>query len=239
MRSSFDWSIRPFNSRRRLAGFIVVAMFAFAAVAAIGVRTALGSGGGGLCQPNGGSPACTVKAHNAFADFQTTSADGCILTDASIQAFEAVASPGHTLQPAVFLNTFSFNNCLGMQVESGSNIDPSGNPVFTGTLQFSTPLNTAVVSGTAPIFDGTGTLLFTLTVNLSWQAFGPTTTFIDSSHSHVPGVYVTSSHTNSSTRGAVASGSMTDENSNSFVGAPTLNALVQDAISGSVLIFKP
>jgi hypothetical protein len=74
---------------------------------------------------------------------------------------------------------------------------------------------------------------------MSWLAYGPTTTYIDSTHSHVPGVYVTSSHSNASTRGAIASGLITAADGSNVAATPTLNALVQDAISGSVLVFHP
>ena len=225
-------------SRRGIAA-ILVTLVCLVLAAAFGVRTALGSGGaGGLCQPTGGSPVCTVRAHNAFADFQSVSADGCIFSDTSVQAFESMARPGQGTGLAVFVFTSSFDNCTGQMVDSVSNIDPStGNPLFTGTASFSTPLSTASVSGSAPMFDGTGTQTFTSTVNVSWQAFGPTTTFIDSTHSFIPGVYVTMSHSNASTRGAIASGVVTDALQNNAAATPTLNALVQNAISGSVLVF--
>lgn len=227
-------------SRRGVAA-LVVALVCLVVAAAFGVRTALGAGGaGGLCQPTGGSLACTVKAHNAFADFQSVSADGCVFSDTSVQAFEAMARPGQGTGLAVFVFISSFDNCTGQMVDSASNIDPStGNPLFTGTAAFSTPLDTASASGSAPMFDGTGTQTFTSTLNVSWQAFGPTTTFIDSSHSFIPGVYVSSSHSNASTRGAIASGVITDANGNNLAATPTLNALVQNAISGSVLVFHP
>jgi hypothetical protein len=233
-------SLKPVVSRRGSAA-VLVAILCLAAVAVIGVRSVLGAGGGGgLCQPNSAGPACTVKAHNAFADFQTVSTDGCIFSDTSIEAFESMARPGQGTGLAVFINTFSFDNCAGQMVDAASNIDPAtGNPLFTGTATFSTPLNTASASGSAPMFDGTGTQLFTTTVSVSWQAFGPTTTYIDSFHSHVAGVYVTSSHTNSSTRGAIGSGLITDINGNNTAATPTLNALVQNAISGSVLVYQP
>src|SRR6185312_12615572 len=125
------------------------AIVCLAAATVVGVRTVLGSGGaGGLCQPSSGSPACTVKAHNAFADFQNASADGCVFSDTSIEAFESMARPGAGTGLAVFINTFSFNDCTGQMVDAASNIEPgTGNPLFTGSAAFSTPLNTASVTG--------------------------------------------------------------------------------------------
>lgn len=225
---------------RRHAALMVVAAIVVATIATIGVRTALGAGGGGgLCQPNGASPACTVKAHNAFAEFESVSPDGCVLSDTSVQAFEAMTKPGQGPALAVFVMTFAFNNCTGEFAGGGSNIDPStGTPLFNGTAQYSTPLNTATVSGTAPMFDDFGNPAFTSTVNVSWQAFGPTTTYIDSTHFRIPGSYMTMSHDNSNTRNAVANGVVTDANGNNSTTTPSLQALVQDGVSGSVVIVK-
>src|SRR5215467_6030093 len=140
-----------------------------------------GGGGGGCFSTT--SPACTFQSRNAFADFGSVSPDGCIFTDAAVQPFEALNRPGGTTTLAVFISIFKFDNCAGTQILGVTNVDPStGFPVFAGTVQFG-KLDTASVVGTATMFDfapGGGT--FTSDVNVTWTGFGPTTTFIDSTH---------------------------------------------------------
>lgn len=228
---------------RRFVTLLVVATlavaFSLATAEVMNVRTALGAGGGGggLCAP-GASTVCAIKGHNAFADFGSVSADGCIISDVAVQAFEAMAEPGHNATTAVFVNESSFNTCNGTTIEVADNFDSNGNPIFTGTAQFSSTLDTATVAGSALMFDPLSNTTFTSTIDVSWKAYGPTTTYIDSFHSRTPGYFIANSHSNASTRSAVASGAASDEFGANLAASPTLNALVQNAISGSVFIVK-
>jgi hypothetical protein len=162
-----------------LVGLAAVVAALFAAVSPFGARVAHGSGsGGGGCTSTTG-PVCTFTSTNAFADFAGVSSDGCTFTFASIQAFDSLTRPGNITSQTVIVNINKFDNCQGIDLENASNFDPStGQSDFTGTIQFGTKLSTATVVGTAPMFDSdSGALLFTTSINVTWQGFGATTTF--------------------------------------------------------------
>ncbi|TMD21901.1 MAG: hypothetical protein E6I98_00970 [Chloroflexi bacterium] len=120
------------------------------------------------------------------------------------------------------------------------NFNPTSSdfPIFNGTALFGTKLDTASVNGSAPMFDiNTGLQAFTSNVNVVWTGFGPTTTFIDSFHVRTTGVLFIA-HSNSTSRGAEASGTITDIAGNNDASVPTLNAQLQNATQGSISISK-
>jgi hypothetical protein len=85
------------------------------------------------------------------------------------------------------------------------------------------------------MFDSsTGAPLFTSTINMTWQGFGPTSTFIDNSHIRTPG-FLLNSHFMGTSIAAEASGALTDGASN-LATAPTFNAVLENASSGTVTI---
>jgi hypothetical protein len=236
--------IRPITAlgaRRLVAVGLAAAMPAIAvallAVTALNAR-ADGPGPGGGCFSTTG-PVCTFKSHNAFADFGSVSDDGCIVTDAIVQSFEALSSPGRNAATTVFVAIFKNDTCGQTIPASESNVDPTtGMPVFNGTAQFGTLLDTATLVGAAPMFDiDTGSQVFTSDINVTWRGFGPTSTFIGSSHTRTPD-FVLNSHTHSTSRSAEASGSITDEAAYNVVTAPTLNALLQNATIGNVVVSR-
>jgi hypothetical protein len=235
----FSSTISSFGPSRRVAGgltaaMLIAAMFVFAVVAlALNTRTAVGAVGGGGCFSTTG-PVCTFKSHVAFADFGSVSADGCIFTDAFVGRNENLSSPGHVATTSVFVAVSKFNGCTNTLIENATNIDPATGPVFNGTAQFDTKLDTATVNGSAPMFDtGTGAQLFTSTINVAWHGFGPTSTFIDSSHFRSPG-FLLNSHFRGTSRAAEASGVVTDETASNLATLPTLNASLENALSGTV-----
>jgi hypothetical protein len=222
-----------------LVGLAAVVAVLFAAVSPFGARVALGSGsGGGSCISTTG-PVCHFTSTNAFADFDSVSSDGCIFTFASVQPFDSLTRPGNATSQAVFVTINKFDNCQGIILENASNFDPgTGQPDFTGTIQFGTKLSTATVVGTAPMFDSdSGALLFTTSINVTWQGFGATTTFIDSSHSRSPG-FISNIHFSGDTRMAEASGTLTDETGANLATPATLSAQLDHAKSGTVQIVK-
>lgn len=222
-----------------VVGLVAVVAVLFTVVSPFGARVAHGSGsGGGGCIATSG-PVCQFTSANAFGNFDSVSSDGCIFTDVSVQAFDSLTRPGNVTSQAVMMNINKFDNCQGIILENASNFDPStGLSDFTGTIQFGDKLSTATVVGTAPMFDGdSGTLLFTTSIDLTWQGFGATTTFIDSAHSRSPG-FISNSHFNGDTRMAEASGTLTDEAGNNLATPATLNAQLGDAKSGTVQIVK-
>jgi hypothetical protein len=231
-------TIGSFGTRRLLATglggamlVVAVAVLAFS-ILAVNTRTALGSGGGGGCL----TTVCTFKGMTAFADFQSLSTDGCFLTDAFASPFQNLTRPSGVRTAALVVAVSKFNVCTNTPVSNATNIDPStGMPVFNGTIQFSTKLGAAAAAGSAPMFDSsTGAPLFTSTINMTWQGFGPTSTFIDNSHIRTPG-FLLNSHFMGTSIAAEASGVLTDGASN-LATAPTFNAVLENASSGTVTI---
>ena len=225
---------------RRLAASALSIVVIGAAMAVVGAgaialntRSAAGAGGGGCFAT--GTPVCAFKDRVASAGFGSVSSDGCIVTEAFVDAFEGLASPGHISATNAFVGVARFNACTNTLIESASNFDPAtGNPVFNGAIQFGPRLDTASVSGSAPMFDDlTGVQVFTSTVNLTWQGFGPTTTFIDGSHDRMPGLLV-NLHSIGTSRQALASGVVTDETAANLATPPTLEADLENDTSGIV-----
>lgn len=222
-----------------LVGVAAVVAVLFAAVSPFGARVAHGSGSGGEGCVSTTGPVCTFKNSSAFADFDNVSSDECNFTFASIEAFDSLTRPGNITSQSVIVNINKFDNCPGGGIqENVSNSDPiTGQPDFTGTIQFGTKLSTAIVVGTAPMFDDTGALLFTTSINVTWQGFGDTTTFLDNTHTRAPG-FISSNHFNGDTRMAEASGTITDETGANLATPATPNAQLGDAKSGSVQIIQ-
>ena len=221
-----------------LVGLAAVVAILFVAFSPLGARVAHGSGSGGGCISTTG-PVCTFKSTNAFGNFDSVSSDGCLFTFASVQPFDSLTRPGNSTSQAVMVVINKFDNCQGIVLENASNFDPStGQSDFTGTIQFGTKLSTATVVGTAPMFDATsGALLFTTSINVTWQGFGATTTFINDAHSRSPG-FIFNTHSNGDSRMAEASGTLTDETGANLATPATLNAQLDDASSGTVQITK-
>ena len=239
----FSRTISSFGTRRVLASAVAVAMLAAvmavlgAAALVLNTRTAAGAGGGGCFTTPG--PVCTFKNHVAGAAFVTVSADGCIFTEALVTSFENLTSPGHIATKDVFVAMAKFDVCNKIVLQSASNVDPAtGNPVFTGTLEFGSNLDSAAASGSAPMFDDfTGVQLFTTSINLAWQGLGPTSTFIDGMHQRTPG-FLLNTHSMGTSRQAKASGLVTDAAGTNLAGLPTLNASLEDDTSGFVALSR-
>jgi hypothetical protein len=216
----------------------LVAVLAFAALA-LHVRPAYGSGsgggGGGCYNVTTNGPACTFKDHYAYTEFDSFGSDGCSFTDTYIQAFESLTNPGHAAMQQVYVSMTQYD-CNGNPVASASNYDPNtGMPDFTGTLTFGSQLTTATANGTATMTDYNTNAQFTSTINVTWKAFGPTTTSIDSFHSRTPG-FIMSSHFTGSSRGAEASGTVTDATGTNVVTTPSLYGSLNDDSGGTVQI---
>jgi hypothetical protein len=244
------------GKRRWVAGLLALAGVT-AAVAVLATaflsahsRIAFGSSSGpGGCFSTAG-PVCTFKDKSAFVDFGSVSGSssvnsssggggggGCIFTDASIQPMQNLSRPGHSASQAVFVSISEFDACTGMELVGVSNFDPNtGAPDFTGAIQFGPDLSTAVVNGTAPMFDFiTGAQVFTTTINVTWQGFGPTATSIESFHIRAPG-FILHSRFNGTSRAAEASGTFTDGTGANLASSPTPDASLQNASGGTVQI---
>lgn len=256
---------RTFNrpGKRRLAVVTLSSVAVAALVGALGVavltlnaHTAFGSssGGGGCFSTSG--PVCTYKDHTAYADFGSVSADGCLFTDAFVQAFDNLTSPGHAAGQSVYVNINVWNYCAtgttgasgfsscgpgcgGGLVYSVSNADPvTYVPSFTGTVQFGSSFSSASVTGTATMFDNfTGAPAFTSTVNVAWHGYGPTSTFIDSSHYRAPG-FLMIAHSTGTSSGAEASGTVTGQSGTNLATPATLNAALYDVSGGQVQLSR-
>jgi len=236
-----SWS----GARRLVAARVVIglltATIAVVSVAALtfNARTAAGQGpgpGSGCFTTSG--PVCTYTHHVAVAEFDNVSADGCTFTQAFVNPFEALTSPGRVAATTVQVSASTFDICTGTFVQA-LNFDPTtGNPIFSGTVQFSTLLDTAVVIGSAPMFDGTGTQLFTSSINVTWQAYGPSSSFVDGFHFRGPG-FLENIRLMGTSRAAEASGQITDEIGSNLATQPTLNASIEDAQGGTVSLSLP
>jgi hypothetical protein len=241
----FARMLSPIGKRHRKSalalGLAVVGLVAV--VAAVTVvpglgRTAHASGnGGGGCVATTG-PACSFKEHSANANFGTVSSDTCpIITTASINVFESLQLPGKTGSQSIFLFISQFD-CNNNQLEGADNFDPNtGLPSFTGTIQFGGGLTTAKVNGTANMFDFVSGMSFTTTINVTWQAFGPSTTFIDSSHNRGPGLII-NMHFHATDRAAEASGMVTNMDNSNIAASPDPAADINNSTGGTVLINK-
>lgn len=235
----FSRNMSCFGTRRVLASAVTLAMLAGvmavlgATALVLNTRSVAGAGGGGCFSTPG--PVCTFKSHVAGAAFGSVSADGCTFTQALVTPFENVTSPGHIATTDVFIAVAEFDVCNKTVLESASNFDPAtGNPVFNGTVQFGPNLDSAAVSGSAPMFDDmTGAPLFTSSINLAWQGFGPTSTFVDGFHMRTPG-FLINSHSMGTSREADASGIVTDLTGTNLASLPTLNASLENDTSGTV-----
>ncbi len=240
---------RPLGNNRRilaltLAGALLATAVALIASMELNIHTAIGAGGGGFCFPSSG-PACTVKGHQAFADFSSQSPDGCTVTDLSVAAFDNVVRPTQTqssqfvlvmLTEETFCPTFNFT--------FAQNIDPiTEAPDFAGTYQFNSGelLSTASVIGSAQMygFDSMGNpIQFTSSINLAWSGFGPTTSFLDSFHLRSPGMMLME-RSQGSSRQAEVSGSVTGPNAQNLAIIPTLNADLSNVSGGTIALSHP
>jgi hypothetical protein len=133
-----------------------------------------------------------------------------------------------------------YDQCNNVQLELGANFDPTtGNPDFTGTIQYGNDLTSAAVTGTAPLYDvNTGDLLFTANIDVTWQGNGPKTHNSDNEHFHSPGMIV-NTNIHGTSRPAVASGTFTDETGANAATSPTSNAALFDSHGSQVIITKP
>lgn len=230
-----------FSGKRRLVaiGLAVAALAGVVAAVAFmsfHTRTAYGAGNG-LCSPN--APVCAENGNSAYATFDNVSSDGCIYTRAAIQPTMNLSHPDGTTSQSVLVFISKYDQCNNTQIETGNNFNPmTGNPDFTGTVQFGANMSTVSINGTAPIYDNTmGTLLFTTAINMTWQGYGPTTQNIESDHFHAPGL-IMNLHITGTSRNAEASGTFSDETGTNIATGPTLNAVIFDSSGSEVSIFK-
>jgi hypothetical protein len=234
----FARTFSPFGEKRLLAVSSVVILVAVAALVSLAVlspagRTAhaaaLNSSSGGGCFAT--TPVCTFKQGFADADFGSVSNDGCIVTDAFVNAFQGVTRPGNTTGQFAFVGIEKFDVCNNIPLEEAFSED------FTGAIQFGSSLSTATVTGSATMFDKVSNTTFTATINVAWQGFGPTTYMIDSLHFRTSGL-ILNEHSTGTNRAAEAAGTLSDGTTN-FAAAPTLNADLGNSAGGSAQITTP
>lgn len=232
-----------FTSKRRLLAIglsvaTLTAAIVVVVVMTLGTRTALGSGsGGGGCVSTTG-PACTYKDNNAFADFSSVSADGCIYTDAQISLFDSLTNPGRAATQTVFIYISKWDGCNNVDILEASNFDPNTwLSTFNGTVQLSSDLSTAKVTGTATMFDWvSNSQLFTTNINLTLKGFGAISRYSDGQHFHAPG-FVMNSHSTGTSRPAMATGTFTD-NTGANIASLGGFAELSNSSGGTVQIFR-
>lgn len=233
-----------FSGKRRLiviglSAATLIATVAVVAVMALGTRTALGSGsGGGGCVSTTG-PACTFKNSNAYVYFSGVSSDGCIYTDAQVSLFDSLTAPGRVATQSVTIYISKWDGCNNVPLLQTSNFDPNTwMPTFTGSIQLSSDLSTAKVTGTAPMYDWTSNSpLFTTTLNLTLKGYGPASRYSDSQHFQAPG-FIMNNHSTGTTRSAVVSGTFTDNTGSNLAVSASTFADMNNSSGGTVQIFK-
>jgi len=236
-----------FSGKRRplaigLSVVTLTAVIVVVAVMVLGTRTALGSGtgGGAECFGNTGTqPVCSFKDGTAFVDYNTVSSDGCTFTDAQVSLYNNLTVPGRAATHNVSIILSTFDYCGGGSQVDVSDVDPStGLLTFTGDFQISSDLSTATVTGTADMYDSnSGTQVFTTSVNLTFNGYGPTFKSSDSQHFQAPG-YVMNTHFRGTNRSAEVSGTFTDQDGINVAAEPTTNGTLLNSSGGTVQIFK-
>jgi hypothetical protein len=233
-----------FSGKRRLIAIGVsvatlIAAVAVVAVMALGTRTALGSGsGGGGCVSTTG-PACTFKDSNAYVYFSDVSSDGCIYTSAQVSLFDSLTAPGRVATQSVTIYISKWDGCNNVSLMEASNFDPNTwMPTFTGSIQLSSDLTIAKVTGTAPMYDWiSNSPSFTTTLDLTLKGYGPTSRYSDSQHYQAPG-FIMNNHSTGTTRSAMASGTFTDDAGNNLAMSSSIFADMNNSSGGTVQIFK-
>lgn len=235
-------TVRFTGKRRLLAiGATVVALVAVVTVVlfmSLHTKTAFGSAtGAGLCTPN--TPICTMNGASAYAVFDNISSDGCIYTQVVVEPGSSVSRPGSNASQSVFLFISKYNQCTGVQTQFGANYSPAAaHPEFTGAIEFGANMSTGLVNGSAPIYDqSTGALLYTASINVTWQGYGSTTRNIDNEHFFSQNT-IMNLHINGASRNAKASGTFTDETGSNVITQPTLHAVLFDSTGSQILIFR-
>ncbi len=230
-----------FSGKRRAVAAVLAAVTLVAVVTTVlfmsfHTKTAFGAGAG-LCTPN--TPVCTERGGSAMATFDNVSTDGCILTQVSANPTTSLSQPGNNGSQSVFLFISKYDQCNNVQIEEGTNDNPAnGETPFTGTIDFGPNLSTGSLNGTAPIYDlNSGELLYTATINVTWQGYGSTTTRLDNEHFFSQNV-VMNLNIHGTSRNAEASGTFTDETGSNVITGPTLNAELFDGNGTQVMIFK-
>ncbi len=236
---------RNWSGKRRLVavGLSALGLSAIVAVLAVtflafNAHPAFGSGsGGGGCYSTSG-PVCTFKGNQVYADFGSVSADGCVFTDAYVQAFDNLTSPGRVASQSVYMSVSQWNNCTGQLVWGADDMNPNTYmPTFTGTVQFGSQLSSATINGTAPMYDFfTGAQVFTSTINVTLQGYGSTSRYMDSSQYRSPG-FVMINHFTGSSRSAEASGVYTDQSGDNLATPASLNASLNVDSGGTLQLF--
>lgn len=219
---------------------MLTAAIAVVAVLALGARPAYGSGsGGGGCFATGPSPACTFQNNSASVDFSNVSSDGCIYTDAGVSVYDNLTTPGQNTTQTAFIYLSEWNYCTGVPLVEAGDFDPTtGLSTFTGTIQLASDLTTAKVTGAAPMYDWvSGTQLFTTSIDLTFNGYGPTSRFSDSQHFQAPG-YVMNSHYSGTSRTAEASGAFTDQNDINLAAQPTTYGYLLNTSGGTVQLSR-
>lgn len=231
-----------FSGKRRVVAAILASITLAAVVAAVLVtsfhtKPAFGASAG-LCTPN--APVCTENGNAAYAMFDNVSSDGCIYTEVDVQPVTDLAQPGSNGYQSAMVFITKYDSCNNMEIEQGTNeFAPSAQAAFNGTLTFGENLSTGSMVGTAPIYDvNTGNLLYTTSINMTWQGYGATTKSLDSEHFFSQNI-VMNMHINGSSRTAEASGTVTDETGSNVITGPTLNAALFNMTGSQVEVFLP
>lgn len=144
----------------------------------------------------------------ASASFSSTDPSGCILTDVSVFATEAVVQfpPGQGDSSSNgFVSISQFDNCLGTQMLGATGLTPLADEDF----QLSPTLDSATLNASINVNDWVSGTSFDVSVNLTWTSTDPLGRLNSHNHDSLPGCK-TNSHSTYAFRPAQASGTISD-----------------------------
>ena len=189
-----------------------------------------------LAQPSnaraGGGLGLSFRGPSAIASFYNVS--GCTVTEAFVIASQFkqrdARGPATSLSFAS-VTVSQFDLCADTLVLYAYG---TASPLAPAELQISKKLNTAQLITTVPVFDEISGTNFDVSVDLSWTATGPLSRQQITTHFDTPGC-ISNSHTQSRSRPAEASGTISDGVTN-FSPETSLSTSLESVKSGTVVI---
>ena len=220
----------PRKSRILAVGLALAAVVAAGTFTFIHNSPAAHAGGtGGGCISTTGAPVCTVKGNSAFAEFESFT--DCVGTQAFVNVSDQVShNPPAAANTSlgVFVGISQFDFCAGTSIKDifGQSSD--------ATFTVNGSLDAATLVASIPVTDFDSGATGTITVNLTFQGFGPISQQVDSNHFRTAG-FLLNSHFNGDSRAARASGTLSDGVTN-FAASPTVFADLAANKGGTLLI---
>ena len=194
------------------------------ALAIVGQHTTASAGGGG---------AFNFRGPSVLAAFSSTDPAGCIVTDVSVIASDAVVrnepGPGSALSFAS-VTISQYDNCADSQLLFAY----GSAPLTEGDIAIAGNLNSAKLNVTVNVFDEPSETTFDVDINLAWIGTSALTHQHSNSHFRSPGC-IMNSRSNDASRMAEVSGNISDAITN-FTPAPSVEASIVSVKNGTVVM---